>query len=135
MLKSDRPSVFRRPALWGAALAVLLVLGGALLWLGSRQGPVALAGESEASTAPFTLRAGRYDVRADLLPECQYTFYLTPVGGEWSRAGKTVGAASGERELRVTTDALPGGRYFVHGFTAPEEGCSWTLRLDPRAAD
>lgn len=115
-----------------ALLSVLaLLVAGLIWWWQARPGPLALSGESESDTAVFPLAARPYALSADLLPECQYTFYLTPEGQLWNRAGKAVASASGESAVSARVGPLPAGRYFVHGFTAPEEGCSWTLRLRP----
>ena len=115
-----------------ALLAVLALLLAALVWQWqARPGPLNLSGESESDTAAFTLAARPYALSADLLPGCQYTFYLTPEGQLWNRAGKAVASASGESSVSARVGPLSAGRYFVHGFTTPEEGCSWTLRLRP----
>jgi len=115
-----------------ALLSVLALLLAALVWQWqARPGPLTLSGESTSDTPAFSLASGRYALSADLLPGCQYTFYLTPAGQLWNRAGTAIASASGERTLRVQTDPRPAGQYFVHGFTAPEEGCSWTLHLRP----
>lgn len=111
--------------------ALLLVLAVAALAWWARPQVVHLSGESEVSTDDFQVLDRRYAVQADLLPECQYTFYLTPQGQVWHRAGKAIASASGEATLTARTDRLTAGRYFVHTFTAPEEGCSWSLRLNP----
>ena len=108
----------------------MLLVAALLAWF-MRPVTVNLTGESESSTADFRLSARRYSLTADLLPTCQYTFYLTPTGQVWNKAGKAVASASGESGLSVQTSVGAAGQYFVHGFTAPEEGCSWTLRLKP----
>ena len=113
------------------ALAAAVLLAAALLAWFMRPVTVNLSGESVSSTADFSLSARRYSLAADLLPGCQYTFYLTPTGQLWNKAGKAVASASGETGLSVQTTVAVAGRYFVHGFTSPEEGCSWTLRLKP----
>ncbi len=114
------------------ALAAALLL--AVIWatLALRPGTVTLNGESESESAEFSLSARRYALSADLLPGCQYTFYLTPKGQLWNRAGRAIASASGETGLSLQTDPLRAGRYTLHGYTSPEEGCSWTLRLKPR---
>lgn len=115
-----------------ALLSVLaLLVAGLIWWWQARPGPLTLSGESESDTTAFPLAARPYALSADLLPGCQYTFYLTPEGQLWNRAGKAVASASGESSVSAQVGPLPAGRYFVHGFTAPEEGCSWTLRLRP----
>ncbi|MGY2893462.1 hypothetical protein [Deinococcus sp. UYEF24] len=124
-----RRKIAGRPLLLALAAAVLLAA--ALLAWFMRPVTVNLSGESVSSTADFHLSARRYSLAADLLPGCQYTFYLTPTGQLWNKAGKAVASASGESGLSVQTRVAVAGRYFVHGFTAPEEGCSWTLRLKP----
>ena len=132
---TDLPQQVTRRKLTGRpaflALGAAVLLAAALLAWFIRPVTVHLSGESESSTADFRLSARRYSLAADLLPGCQYTFYLTPTGQLWNKAGKAVASASGETGLSVQTSVATAGRYFVHGFTAPEEGCSWTLRLNP----
>ncbi|WP_407570444.1 hypothetical protein [Deinococcus altitudinis] len=122
----------RLPVLALAAVVVLaaLFLAALFAWF-TRPVTLNLSGESESSTADFRLSARLYRLSADLLPGCQYTFYLTPGGKVWHKDGRAVASASGETGLSVQTNVTTAGRYFVHGFTAPEEGCSWTLRLNP----
>ena len=84
----------------------------------------------------------KVELSADLLGQCQYTFYLTPEGQLWNRAGRAIASASGETSLSAQTgpaqtdppqtDSLSAGRYFIHALTSPDEGCSWTLRLAPQ---
>ena len=111
-------------------IGAALLAGGLLFWL-TRPGTVRLSGESESTTADFWLSARPYNMSADLLPGCQYTFYLTPMGQLWNRGGKAVASVAGEAGLSVQTNVKVAGRYFVHSLTAPDEDCSWTLRLKP----
>ena len=107
--------------------ALVLVLGGRTILL-ARSEPLRLSGESLTTTPDFSLRTSRYALSADLLEGCQYTFYLTPAGGLWNRQGKAVASASGESQVTGQISTTP-GRYFVHAYTAPDEGCSWSLTL------
>ncbi len=123
----------------GAALLAAL----ALAWL-RLQPPqtLSVSGESVSSSRVFALAARPYALSADLLSQCQYTFYLTPEGHLWNRAGRAIASAAGETGLSaqtgpaqtgpLQTDSLKAGRYFIHALTSPDEGCSWTLRLAPR---
>ncbi len=121
----------RKTTLMATALlaALALALGGWAIFR-AQSGPFRLTGESTTTTPDFSLRASRYALNADLLPGCQYTFYLTPVGGLWNRQGKAVASASGELRVTGQVSAAP-GRYFIHAYTAPDEGCSWSLALRP----
>ena len=114
-----------------------------MVWL-RHQPPqtISVSGESVSASRVFALAARRYALSADLLSQCQYTFYLTPEGQLWNRAGRAIASASGETGLSAEpnsaqtdspqTDLLSAGRYFIHALTSPDEGCSWTLRLAPR---
>ena len=131
-------------------LAVLLLFTLLLVtWAVLRAQPqtVSVSGESVTTSRVFALASRRYDLSADLLSQCQYTFYLTPEGQLWNRAGRAIASASGETGLSAQTDPpqtdptqtdptqtdlLSAGRYFVHALTSPDEGCSWSLRLTPR---
>ena len=98
---------------------------------------LSVSGESVSTSRVFALTARRYALSADLLGQCQYTFYLTPEGQLWNRAGRAIASASGETGLSTRTDpprtdSLSAGRYFIHALTSPDEGCSWTLRLAPQ---
>ena len=103
---------------------------------------LSVSGESVSASRVFALAARRYALSADLLSQCQYTFYLTPEGQLWNRAGRAIASAAGETGLSAQpnsaqtdapqTDPIKAGRYFVHALTSPDEGCSWTLRLTPR---
>ncbi len=93
---------------------------------------ISVSGESVSASRGFALAARRYALSADLLSQCQYTFYLTPEGQLWNRAGRAISSAAGETSLNAQTDPIKAGRYFVHALTSPDEGCSWTLRLAPR---
>ena len=121
----------RRLVLMAAGLLALLalVLVGWAVYR-ARSAPLRLSGESLTTTPDFSLRADRYALQADLLPGCQYTFYLTPAGGLWNRQGKAVASASGESQSTGQVSAAP-GRYFLYAYTAPDEGCSWSLTLRP----
>ncbi|WP_425147073.1 hypothetical protein [Deinococcus sp.] len=90
---------------------------------------LSLSGESSTNTQPFRIAQRRYELSADLLPNCQYTLYLTPEHQLWNAAGKHLASASGEKSLHALTDVLRAGRYFIHSITNPDEGCSWTLRM------
>ena len=98
---------------------------------------LSVSGESVSTSRVFALTARRYALSADLLGQCQYTFYLTPEGQLWNRSGRAIASASGETGLSAQTDlpqtdSLSAGRYFIHALTSPDEGCSWTLRLAPQ---
>lgn len=93
--------------------------------------PVSLSGESVTTTPEFALSGGRYALSAELQAQCQYTFYLTPVGQLWNRSGVPIASVSGEPDLQAQTDPVAAGRYFVHAFTVPEEGCSWAFQMKP----
>ena len=108
---------------------------------------LSVSGESVSASRVFALASRRYALSADLLSQCQYTFYLTPEGQLWNRAGRAIASAAGETGLSAQpnsaqtdapqtdapqTDPIKAGRYFVHALTSPDEGCSWTLRLAPR---
>ena len=117
-----------------AVLLAALIVG----WL-RLQPPqtISVSGESVSASRVFALAARPYALSADLLSQCQYTFYLTPEGQLWNRAGRAIASAAGETGLSARTnspqtDPIKAGRYFVHALTSPDEGCSWTLRLAPR---
>ena len=129
MTRSSSAAGFRRRRLWAAGAALVALFAGAALIRHARPQTLVLTGESEHSTPAFRLASGRYSLHADLLSGCQYTFYLTPEGQRWTQGGRPIAGASGESSLTLTTPPLRPGRYFVHGYTAPEEGCSWTLSL------
>ncbi len=116
-------------AVAGLLATLALVLAGWAIFR-ARSAPVRLSGESVTTTPDFSLRASRYALQADLLPGCQYTFYLTPDGGLWNRQGKAVASASGESQSTGQVSTAP-GRYFVYAYTAPDEGCSWSLTMRP----
>ena len=122
---------------WLLTTAVL-VAALIVMWLRS-QSPqtLSVSGESVSTSRVFALTTRRYALSADLLGQCQYTFYLTPEGQLWNRAGRAIASASGETGLSARTDppqtdSLSAGRYFIHALTSPDEGCSWTLRLAPQ---
>ena len=133
-----------RPTRWRWLLiAAVLIAALIVIWL-RLQPPqtVSVSGESVSASRVFALASRRYALSADLLSQCQYTFYLTPEGQLWNRAGRAIASAAGETGLGAQTgppqtdptltDLLRAGRYFIHALTSPDEGCSWTLRLAPR---
>ena len=150
-LAPERPEPGPGPALIRPALtrwhwlliAAVLVAALIVAWL-RFQSPqtLSVSGESVSTSRVFALTARRYALSADLLGQCQYTFYLTPEGQLWNRAGRAIASASGETGLSAQTgpaqtdppqtDSLGAGRYFIHALTSPDEGCSWTLRLAPQ---
>ena len=134
------PSLTRLPlARWRWLLiAAVLIAAPLLVWL-RLQPPqtLSVSGESVSTSRVFALAARRYALSADLLSQCQYTFYLTPEGHLWNRTGRAIASAAGETSLSAQTDPpqtdpISAGRYFIHALTSPDEGCSWTLRLAPR---
>ncbi|GGR00698.1 hypothetical protein [Deinococcus ruber] len=114
-------------------LLLALLVFGVLIWTAytffHTPNALTISGESTTETQTFRIAQRRYDLQADLLPNCQYTLYLTPEGQPWDKAGKAIASASGEHALQATTDVLNAGRYFIHSLTNPDEGCSWTLRM------
>jgi hypothetical protein len=121
----------RAGLIWIALAAVLLLM--LVAWLDFKAPPrtLELSGESEADTRNFQLNDSIYALSAELSSTCQYTFYLTPAGKLWPKDGKAIASASGETSLKERVRPFSPGQYFVHAFTAPEEGCSWKLHLQP----
>ena len=140
-LAPERPEPGPGPALtrWHWLLTTAVLVAALIVaWL-RFQSPqtLSVSGESVSTSRVFALTARRYALSADLLGQCQYTFYLTPEGQLWNRAGRAIASASGETGLSAQTDlphtdSLDAGQYFIHALTSPDEGCSWTLRLAPQ---